>query len=108
MMRSKDVDPVKCPRLHAALVRQEQRREADWARVEQLRRKGKDGSAHRLVRRILGVKKGPPMSQERKDELAQWKEDHKEEIAERKQQEKEVRKRTIAMLTTGKKKGGRR
>lgn len=104
-MRSKDVDPVKCPRLHAALVRQEEREAAEWARVAELRRGGKDGSAKRLVKKILGVKKGPPMPEEKKAELAQWKEEHKDEIAERKQQEREVRQRTIAMLTTGKKKG---
>ncbi len=102
-MRSKDVDPEKCPRLHAALLRQEQRKEAEWRRVADLKGKGKDGSAKRLVRRILGVKKGPPMSEETKATLAEHKELHKEEIAERKQQEKEVRARTIALLTTGNK-----
>jgi hypothetical protein len=104
-MRSKDVDPVKCPRLHAALLRKEQSREADWQRVAELRRRGQDGSAKRLVKKLLGVKKGPPMTEERKAELAKWKEDHKEEIAERDRQEREIRARTIALLTTGKKKG---
>ena len=104
-MRSKDVDPAKAPRLHAALVRQEERRLAEWKRVEELKRKGKDGSAKRLVRKILGVKKGPPMDQDTKEYLAQHKAEHAQEIAERKQQEKEVRERTIALLTTGKKKG---
>ena len=104
-MRSKDVDPVKCPRLHAKLVAQEQKAAADWERVSKLRQSGQDGSAKRLVKKILGVKKGPPMSEETKAQLAQHKEEHKEEIAERKQQEAEIRKRTIALLTTGKRKG---
>jgi hypothetical protein len=103
-MRSKDVDPVKCPRLHAALLRKEEREQAEWARVVELRKVGKDGSAKRLVKKILGVQKGPPMTEERKTELAKWKDEHKVEIAERKQQEREIRRRTIALLTTGKKK----
>lgn len=102
-MRSKDVDPEKCPRLHAALVRQEEAREAEWKRVSELKKKGKDGSAKRLVRKLLGVKKGPPMTEDVKEHLAQHKAEHKEEIAERKQQEKEVRARTIALLATGNK-----
>jgi hypothetical protein len=102
-MRSQDVDPKKCPRLHAALVRQEERAAAEWKRVEELKRKGKDGSAKRLVRKILGVKKGPPMDQETKEYLAHHKAEHAEEIKEREKQEKEVRARTIALLTTGKK-----
>lgn len=102
-MRSKDVDPVKCPRLHAALVRQEEAREAEWKRVAELKKKGKDGSAKRLVRKLLGVKKGPPMDQETKEYLAHHKAEHAEEIKERERQEKEVRARTIALLTTGNK-----
>ena len=102
-MRSKDVDPVKCPRLHAALLRKEEREASEWQRVAELRKVGRDGSAKRLVKKILGVKKGPPMTDEKKATLAQWKEEHKEEIAERKEQEREIRKRTIALLTTGKK-----
>lgn len=101
-MRSKDVDPVKCPKLHAALLRNEEREAAEWTRVAELRKIGRDGSARRLVKKILGVKKGPPMTDEKKETLAQWKEEHKEEIAERKQQEREIRQRTIALLTTGK------
>lgn len=103
-MRSKDVDPVKCPRLYAKLVAQEHRASADWARVSKLRQSGQDGSAKRLVKRILGVKKGPPMSAETKAALAAHKEEHAEEIRERKQQEAEIRRRTIALLTTGKRK----
>lgn len=103
-MRSKDVDPVKCPVLHAKLLRQEEQAKAEWARVAELRKVGRDGSAKRLIKKLLGVQKGPPMSEDRKAELAQWKEEHKEEIAGRKQQEREIRQRTIALLTTGRRK----
>jgi len=99
-----DVDPVKCPRLHAALQRERERREEAWKRVQELRKEGRDQSAKRVVKKILGVKKGPPMSEEKKEELAQWKEEHKDEIKERKDQAREIRKRTIALLTTGKRK----
>lgn len=102
-MRSKDVDPVKCPRLYAKLVQQEERADADWKRVAELKNKGLDGSAKRLVKKILGVKKGPPMSAETKETLRRHNEEHAEEIKERKQQEREIRKRTITLLTTGKK-----
>lgn len=99
-----NVDPVKCPRLYAALQRERERREAAWKRVQELRQEGRDQSAHRVVKKILGVKKGPPMSEDKKEELAQWKEEHKDDIKQRKQQEREIRQRTIALLTTGKKK----
>jgi hypothetical protein len=102
-MRSKDVDPVKCPVLHAKLLRQEQKADADWKRIAELRKTGQDGSARRMVKKVLGVKKGPPMTEEKKATLADWKEQHKDEIKERKQQEREIRRRTIALLTTGKK-----
>ena len=101
-MKSKDVDPVKCPRLHAALVLQEKRAQEEWDRVAKLKREGKDGSAKRLVKKLLGVKKGPPMSDETKETLRKHNEEHAEEIKERKQQEREIRQRTIALLTTGK------
>ncbi len=102
-MRSKDVDPVKCPVLYAKLLRQEQKADADWKRIAELRKSGQDGSARRMVKKVLGVKKGPPMTEEKKATLADWKEQHKDEIKERKQQEREIRRRTIALLTTGKK-----
>lgn len=103
-MKPIDVDPARCPRLYAALQRERERRDAAWKRVQELREEGRDQSAQRVVKQILGVKKGPPMSEGKKEELAQWKEEHKGEIKERKQQEREIRKRTIALLTTGKKK----
>lgn len=98
------VDPEKCPRLYAALKRERDRRDAAWKKVHDLRREGRDQSAQRVVKGILGVKKGPPMSDDKKEQLAEWKEEHKEEIKDRKDQEREIRKRTIALLTTGKRK----
>ncbi len=102
-MRSKDVDPAKCPLLYAKLVQQEERAASEWKRVSELKREGKDGSAKRLVKKILGVKKGPPMSAETKETLRKHNEEHAEEIKERKKQEREVRARTLALLTTGNK-----
>lgn len=100
-MRSRDVDPVKCPTLYAALKRAEVRYiDEGWARVVELRRTGQDGSAERLIRKLLGVQ-GPPMSEETKEKLRRWNEEHKEEIQERKKTEREIRSRTIALLTTG-------
>jgi hypothetical protein len=97
-MRSKDVNAKKCPRLHAALVREETRARAGWTRVAELRRAGQDKSAARLVKRLLGVQ-GDPMPEERREYLAQYNLEHKEEIKERRHQEAEIRRRTIAMLT---------
>lgn len=101
-MRSRDVDPKKCPSLHAALLRAEAREQDGWVRVAELRRRGEDGAASRLVRKLLGIK-GEPMSEETKEKLRQYNEEHAEEIKARKEQEKEVRARTIALLTTGNK-----
>ena len=106
-MRSKDVDPVKCPLLHAKLILQEQKADADWKRIAELRKTGQDGSARRMVKKVLGVKKGPPMTAETKETLRKHNEEHAEEIKDRKQLEREIRRRTIAMLTTGKKGTGR-
>lgn len=100
-MRSRDVNPEKCPHLYAALRRAEVRYiDEGWARVVELRRTNQDGAADRLVRKLLGVQ-GAPMSEETKAKLRQYSEEHKEEIQERKKQEREVRTRTIALLTTG-------
>lgn len=100
-MRSKDVNPEKCPHLYAALRRAEVRYiDEGWARVIELRRSGQEGAADRLVRKLLGVQ-GPPMSEETKEKLRRWNEEHAEEIRARKQQERETRQRTIALLTTG-------
>lgn len=99
------VDPQKYPHLHAALERSRAMVRAKWERVQELRRAGLDGSAERLAKRLLGVKsKKPPMTPEKKAELAEWKAEHKEEIKQRKQTEREIRQRTLALLRTGTKK----
>jgi len=100
-MRSKDVNPEKCPHLYAALRRAEVRYIDDgWARVTELRRTGQDGAAARLTRKLLGVK-GPPMSDEQKEERRRYNEEHKEERKEKAKQKREIRRRTITLLTTG-------
>lgn len=97
------VDPQKCPTLYARLEAMRVRRREQWERVEKLRSQGLDDKADRLTKKILGVKgkERPPMTEEKKEELAQWKRDHKDEIKERRQQEREIRERTLAILQTG-------
>lgn len=99
-MSLSNVDPVKCPRLYAALQRERERHLDGWARVVELRRSGQEGAAGRLVRKLLGVQ-GPPMTEEQKEERKQYRIDHAEEIKERHKQKREVQKRTLALLTTG-------
>lgn len=99
-MKLSDVDPVKCPHLYAALQRGLDHQYNGWAHVVELRREGKEDSADRLVRKLLGVQ-GPPMSEETKEKLRKYSEDHKEEIKARRHQEAETRRRTLALLTTG-------
>jgi len=99
------VDATKYPRLHAALERGRTKQRERWERVQELRRAGLDGSAERLAKRLLGVKsKKGPMTEEKKEYLAQWKEEHKDDIKQRKQSEREIRQRTLALLKTGTKK----
>lgn len=99
------VDPVKYPTLHARLEASRAKVRQKWERVQELRRAGLDGSAERLAKRLLGVKsKKGPMTEEKKEYLAQWKAEHAEEIKQRKQTEKEIRQRTLALLKTGTKK----
>lgn len=99
-MRLVDIDPMKCPTLYAALRRGTERIREGWARVAELRREGKDDSAGRLARKLLGVQ-GEPMSEETKEKLRRYNEEHKEEIQARREQEREVRRRTLALLQTG-------
>lgn len=94
------VDPLKYPSLYRSLTRSLQSREA-WKRVIELRRAGQDEAAGRLVRKLLGIQ-GPPMSEETKEKLRQYNEEHKDEIKARREQRIAVRRRTLALLTTGK------
>lgn len=103
------VDPVRCPTLHRALERMVARRKAaggGWARVVEFRAAGDMNAADRLVRKLLGVQ-GPPMSEETKAKLRAYEEEHREDIRLRRKQRQEVRRRTVALLTTGKRKANR-
>ncbi|MGH8898800.1 MAG: hypothetical protein ACRDZ4_17705 [Egibacteraceae bacterium] len=97
------VDAQRYPALHATVERRlESAREerGQWQRIAELRREGQVEAAERLARKLLGIQ-GPPMTEEKKEELRAWKEAHKEEIRQRKEQQRSVRERTLALLTTG-------
>ena len=97
------VDAGKCHALHRALeagTRRLREERTEWARVAELRAAGDAGAADRLARKLLGVQ-GPPMTEEKKAELREWREAHKEEIAERAKQKRLLRRRTMALLATG-------
>lgn len=97
------VDARECPALHRALeagARRLREGRAEWARVAELREAGEAESANRLAAKLLGVQ-GPPMTEEKKAELREWREAHKDEIAERAKQKRLLRRRTMALLTTG-------
>ena len=93
------VDGEKYPALRRALDRSRPARDG-WSRVVLLRTVREVDAADRLVRKLLGVQ-GPPMSEETKEKLREYNETHKEEIKLRKEQKLEVRRRTIALLSTG-------
>lgn len=95
--RSVAVDPTRFPSLYRALSRISQEQREGWSKVTQLRRAGEDDAADRLARKLLGVQ-GPPMSEETKEKLRRYNEEHKEEIKERRLQERLVRQRTLAIL----------
>ena len=94
------VDPLRHPTLYRTLTRARERDRAGWRRVVALRAEGKEGAADRLLGQILGTQ-GPPMSDEKKAALAAYRETHKDEIKLRLKQERETRKRTVTLLTTG-------
>jgi CHASE3 domain sensor protein len=77
------VDPKKCPTLARCLARGRAVEDKEWAHVVELRRAGKDDAAGRLAKKLLGIQ-GPPMTEEVKEKLRQYNEEHKEEIAARK------------------------
>ncbi len=72
-----------------------------WARVVELRQKGKNESAARVARRLLGIR-GPEMDEATKAKLRQWREEHAEEIKDRRQQKHALRRRVkeLASATT--------
>lgn len=96
-MNPSNVDPVKCPRLYAALQRMKDAAREGWLKVSELRKAGDTDAASRLSRKLLGVK-NPPMTEEKKAELKAYNETHKDEIKERRHHEREVRRRTMALL----------
>lgn len=71
-------------------------RDPRWERVVELRSQGQEDSANRLARRILGVSK--EMSEEAKEKLRIWKEEHAQELAERKKTKAVARQRLKAMM----------
>lgn len=75
---------------------------AEWQKVVDLRRDGKDDAADRMVRKILGIQ-GPVMTEEVKAKLRAYNEAHKEEIKERRKQERAIRR-----AVSRPRKGGRR
>lgn len=88
------------PRLYAALDRGLEawrKYHHDWERVAELRAKGRGDTADRIARRLLGVQ-GPPMSDEDKARLRQYAVDHADEIRERREQKKRLRRRTMELL----------
>lgn len=98
------VDPQRCPTLHRALTSMLERghSQGDWAKVVELRAKGDLETAGRIARRAMGVAP-EPMDEETKMKLRAHAEEHKDEIKEKHKQEREIRRRTIALLTTRKK-----
>lgn len=57
---------------------------ADWLKVIAERRAGNDDAAARLARKLMGVQ-GPPMSEETKERLRRYQEEHAEEIKARRE-----------------------
>jgi hypothetical protein len=98
------VDPQRCPTLHRALTRMLERghTQGDWAQVVKLRAKGDLDAAGRIARRAMGIAP-EPMDENTKAKLRSYANEHKDEIKQKRKQEREVRLRTIALLTTGKK-----
>jgi hypothetical protein len=96
------VDPIKYPSLYAALKRGTEAIREGWQKVSDLRQAGHNDAANRLARKLLGVQ-GEPMSEETKEKLRRYNEEHKEEIQERRKQERATLERTKALLRTGNK-----
>lgn len=61
-----------------------------WQRVIELRREGKDESANRLARKLLGIT-GPEMTEETKAKLKAYNEANKEKIAARRAAQRALR-----------------
>ncbi len=72
--------------------------DAGWSRVVQLRAEGREESAARVARRLMGIK-GPEMDEETKSKLRAWREEHKDEIRERARGRRALRRRTKELVT---------
>jgi phosphoglycerate-specific signal transduction histidine kinase len=62
-----------------------------WGRVVELRAAGKDDTAGRVAKKLLGVQ-GPPMTEEVKEKLRRHNDEHKEEIERRRKIKAALRK----------------
>lgn len=71
---------------------------AGWARVVRLRGEGREESAARVARRLLGVK-GPEMDEATKSKLRAWHEEHKDEILKRARDQRALRHRTRELVS---------
>lgn len=94
------VDPKRCPALHRAMTRAGERvrkARAAWQRVVDARREGHDETADRIAAKLMGIQ-GPPMSEEKKQELRAYYEAHKEEIAARRRAKAAAKKRMKEVL----------
>ena len=96
---------AKCPALYRALVRSaaaSAKTRFQWERVMHLKREGHSDQGDRLAKRLLGVK-GEPMSEETKEKLRQYQEEHKGEIKVRQEVKRDVRRRTKVLLASSSK-----
>jgi len=88
------VDPKTCPTLHRSLVAGLTLLNG-WQEVVELRAQGKDDSADRLARKLMGVQ-SEPMSEETKAKLREYAEAHKDEITERRRTKARIQQAVIA------------
>ena len=72
-----------------------------WRKVAELRRAGDGDAADRLARRAMGIK-SEPMSEETKEKLRLWKEEHAEEIRAARELEALTKARTRAIMKPAK------
>lgn len=75
-------------------------RDGRWQKVAELKEEGRDKSASRLAKRILGIQ-GPAMTEETRERLEEYRRTHKEEIREKRLQRTAVRRRTLEVLAAG-------
>ena len=69
---------------------------AGWRDVVLARERGEIASAERMTRKLLGVVE--PMTEEAKEKLRKYREEHKEEIAERARLKRRIRRAERAIM----------